>query len=89
MECRQCQTEIDDKALVCFRCGAATTDPVHQPYVEEPSRPRLVPVVLGGGFVAAVGFFGYLALQGTEVSPAVWAMLAAAGVLLVLRLGRR
>ena len=31
MLCRQCGTEIADKALVCFRCGAATSDPVHKP----------------------------------------------------------
>ena len=27
MVCRHCGTEIADKALICFRCGAATTDP--------------------------------------------------------------
>ena len=31
MICRQCGTEIADKALVCYRCGAATTDPVYKP----------------------------------------------------------
>ena len=31
MLCRQCGTEIADKALVCYRCGAATTDPVYKP----------------------------------------------------------
>jgi hypothetical protein len=28
MTCKHCGTEIADKAIVCFRCGAATTDPV-------------------------------------------------------------
>jgi hypothetical protein len=31
MQCRNCGTEIADKAIVCFRCGAATTDPVRRP----------------------------------------------------------
>jgi uncharacterized membrane protein YvbJ len=31
MLCRQCGTEIADKAIVCYRCGASTTDPVRQP----------------------------------------------------------
>jgi len=31
MTCRKCGTEIADKALVCFKCGAATTEPVHAP----------------------------------------------------------
>ena len=30
MHCRQCGTEIADKAIVCYRCGAATTDPVRK-----------------------------------------------------------
>jgi hypothetical protein len=39
MQCRNCGTEIADKAIVCYRCGAATTDPVRKP----------VPVRSGGG----------------------------------------
>ena len=27
MTCRFCGTEIADKALICYRCGRATTDP--------------------------------------------------------------
>ena len=43
MICRQCGTEIADKALICYRCGAATTDPVHRPPTKGPrSRINLV-----------------------------------------------
>ena len=45
MQCRQCGTEIADKAIVCFRCGAATTDPVRK---AAPVRPRRSPVVSAG-----------------------------------------
>ena len=31
MLCKHCGTEIADKAIVCYRCGAGTTDPVRQP----------------------------------------------------------
>jgi uncharacterized membrane protein YvbJ len=31
MNCKKCGTEIADKALVCYRCGTATTEPVFQP----------------------------------------------------------
>jgi uncharacterized membrane protein YvbJ len=31
MQCRSCGTEIADKAIVCYRCGAATTDSVRRP----------------------------------------------------------
>ena len=27
MICKYCQTEITDKALICYRCGHATTEP--------------------------------------------------------------
>ena len=33
MKCRECGTEIADKALICFRCGASVQEAVHKPYV--------------------------------------------------------
>jgi uncharacterized integral membrane protein len=33
MICRTCGTEIADKALICYRCGTATTEAKHQPFV--------------------------------------------------------
>mgnify|MGYP003855768819 CR=1 FL=1 len=29
--CRHCGAEIADRAIVCYRCGAATTEPVRRP----------------------------------------------------------
>jgi hypothetical protein len=46
MNCRSCGTEIADKALICFRCGAATSDPVRKPYVA-PQRPSGAMTVFG------------------------------------------
>jgi len=34
MKCRNCGTEIADKALICFRCGEATTEPRVKPPTE-------------------------------------------------------
>jgi hypothetical protein len=31
MKCRNCNTEIADNALICYRCGRATTDPRVKP----------------------------------------------------------
>ena len=31
MTCRFCQTDIADNALICYRCGRATTDPKVKP----------------------------------------------------------
>ena len=87
MRCRSCDTEIDDKALICFRCGAATSDPVHRPVAAPPGRARtLVPVLLGALFLAGAGWLMKVAGDGVPVSPAVWVMLGAAGVLLAWRL---
>lgn len=35
MICRQCGTEIADKAIVCYRCGAATTESRRRPPAPE------------------------------------------------------
>ena len=32
MQCRNCGTEIADKALICYRCGTATTEAKYKPY---------------------------------------------------------
>lgn len=34
MICRNCKTEIADNALICYRCGRATTDPRVKPPTE-------------------------------------------------------
>ncbi len=31
MLCRQCGTEIADRALICYRCGTATTEAKYKP----------------------------------------------------------
>ncbi len=34
MHCVRCRTEIDDNALICFRCGAATSERRRSPVTE-------------------------------------------------------
>ncbi|MSO55991.1 MAG: hypothetical protein EXQ55_03585 [Acidobacteria bacterium] len=47
MKCRACETEIAEKALICFRCGAAVEEAVTQPaQVKQFWRPAAVYVVL-------------------------------------------
>ena len=51
MICSYCQTEIADKALICYRCGNATTEPRIKPppagpIFERPRRSRLPMVVV-------------------------------------------
>jgi hypothetical protein len=45
MQCRNCGTEIADKAIICYRCGAATTDPVRKPAEIRPRGGWLLPLV--------------------------------------------
>jgi hypothetical protein len=45
MKCKHCGTEIADKALICYRCGNATTEPRIKPpsegsLFERPRRSR-------------------------------------------------
>src|SRR4029450_5042471 len=42
MICKYCGTEIAEKALICYRCGHATTEPRIKPPAEGPlfERPR-------------------------------------------------
>ena len=45
MVCRNCGTEISDKALICYRCGTAVQEAVHKPVPLKKSRPLAVYVV--------------------------------------------
>ena len=45
MKCRQCGTEIAEKALICYRCGTATSAPRIPPPPPRPGRGPL-PVFL-------------------------------------------
>ena len=48
MQCRNCGAQIADKALICYRCGTATTEAKYQPAPLPRSRSRsgLVATVL-------------------------------------------
>jgi hypothetical protein len=54
MKCSHCQTDIADKALICYRCGQATTAPRIKPPTEgslfdrprRSRRPLVIVVVL-------------------------------------------
>jgi len=45
MTCRNCGTEIADKALICYRCGTATTERRITPPSERPRRGPLALIV--------------------------------------------
>ena len=92
MLCRQCGTEIADKAIVCYRCGAATTDPVRQPVPVGPKRSPLLGLVVIGLLLLLALFMGQASR--TAADPNMYQTIAgvlvgAALVLFILRLVRR
>jgi hypothetical protein len=83
MQCRSCGTEIADKAIVCYRCGAATTDPVRSPLPVKRRGPGGPPLA-----AAVVPLFAAVVLLFMAQSAA--GVLAVAGaVTLIARLVRR
>jgi hypothetical protein len=91
MLCRSCGTEIADKAIICYRCGAATADPVRKPVDIRTRRSRTAPLI---ALMVLVLVGVYLGWPGRTVIPsgyALWAALAIgiAVVLLVVAMARR
>ena len=55
MKCRQCGTEISDKALICYRCGTAVTEAVYKPAeLKKTKRPVAVYVVFAILVIVAI-----------------------------------
>lgn len=93
MVCKHCGTEIADKAIVCYRCGTATTEPVRKPAQLPRRGGNVVPLV---GLVLLVLLGLYLGEAGRSApAHATGLDIAAAGCLilailvLVLRILRR
>jgi uncharacterized membrane protein YvbJ len=92
MQCRQCGTEIADKAIVCYRCGTATTDPVRKAV---PIKPRRSPVWSAGVVVVLVLLALYMGQASrTAANPGTPQLVAglclgAAIAVLLLRILRR
>jgi len=72
--CKNCGTEIADKAIVCYRCGTGTTEPLRKP---AEIRRRRSPLLLVVAFVIALLLallaawnYGLLALEITMIPDA-------------------
>jgi hypothetical protein len=92
MLCKHCGTEIADKAIICYRCGVGTTEPVRQPAAVR-RRPRplfsFLTVVL---LLVAALFMGQASR--TATTPGTFqviagVLVAATILLLVIRIVRR
>ena len=87
MNCRQCGTEIAEKALICYKCGAATTDPVVQPPSSTRPRSRAGLVVTFAAFVLLAAVAAVLARSSPSGASAsvTWIVAAIAIVIVALR----
>jgi hypothetical protein len=88
MICTNCGTEIADKALICYRCGQATTEPrIKPPAPVQRRRSDLASAIA----LVVLAIAGVLMGQAQEVPRYVGYVLAAlAAVALALRyLSRR
>jgi uncharacterized membrane protein YvbJ len=59
MRCRQCGTEIADKALICYKCGTATTEAKYQPAAvgKSPSRAAAIASAIAVALIIALAYF--------------------------------
>lgn len=57
MTCRRCGAEIADKALICYRCGTATTEAVYKPAARRRSKTPLISVLLVIVVLAAAAIY--------------------------------
>ena len=80
MICRHCGTEIADNALICYRCGAATTDPVRKAAAIGRRRNPIVTLVTLLILVLAALFLGQAGQIAGRAVPE-WARIA--GVVLL------
>jgi hypothetical protein len=88
MKCRNCGTEIADKALICYRCGEATTAPKIAP----PPPPRTrgpVPVIIAILVLIATAVMVLPELEPGTPRLAGWATLIVITVLVVRTLRPR
>jgi hypothetical protein len=91
MICRNCGTEIADKAIVCYRCGTSTAEPVRTPAQIRPRRGWLLPLVALVLLALAALFLGQAGqttIPQTYRVPAEVA-LGASIIVVVLRMLRR
>jgi len=59
MQCRSCGAEIADKALICYKCGTATTEARYQPAAlpKASSRSGLLPTVIALALLVVVALY--------------------------------
>jgi hypothetical protein len=91
MNCRKCGIEIADKAIVCYRCGTATTEAKFKaPAVRKPrSSSSLLVNILTLGLLVLFALYMARATSGDAPDILRWVVLVLAVVVVALRLRAR
>jgi FtsH-binding integral membrane protein len=88
MQCRNCGASIADKALICYKCGTATTEAKYQPapLTRTSSRSGLVATIVALALlvVAALSVERASAAAGSS-HLVTYATVAAAVIIIVIR----
>ena len=89
MKCRQCGSEIADNALICSRCGVATTEAKYKAPIRQKSSVNLIVTVLALVLVAL--FALYMQQAATVGAPTWlrWLIVVAAVAIVAIRLAAR
>jgi hypothetical protein len=87
MICKQCGTEIADRALVCYRCGRATSEPQVRPG-QAPKRQSRIPVI--AALLVLILDAVYMAQAAAGEAPRLvsWVVAGLAVIVLVWRFWR-
>jgi uncharacterized membrane protein YvbJ len=87
MRCRQCGAEIADKALICYRCGTATTEAKYRaaPVRNRPSRSSLIATVVALALIAILFVVMGRVATGDTSQYVRYAAVAIAVVIVALR----
>jgi len=85
MTCRKCGTEIAEKALVCYKCGTATSDPVYAPPAERRVRSKMTLVTSLVALALMVAAAAFVTRTSPDSTPrSVTLIFAGVAVLIVV-----
>jgi uncharacterized membrane protein YvbJ len=87
MQCRSCGVEIADKALICYKCGTATTEAKYQPTQlrQNAARSRMVPTVIAMAILVAAVLYLERASGGASQQWVTYVAVGAAVIIIGIR----
>jgi len=85
VKCRQCGIEIADKALICYRCGTATTEAKFKPAAPRRSYAALLVSILVVVVLAIAALYIDRTAAAETPRVAAWILVAVAVVIVAVR----